>query len=453
MQNNQGSINKLFEEHPYFATKFEPQFSSEDLEKIGVSVPGMESLPNGYIKLYPEDFIVEEVTPQKKICTIEETPSWEISDNPQARFIHATIVKKGIATLEALMELARNLGIYHNRIIRGGLKDAVAITSQRVSFEGVEKEKLEGLRVGTIFLKDVSYERYPMHIGNLYGNRFTIMVRSQESIEEKDFTERLKKLETEGFPNFYSTQRFGRRLGAHVIGKKILQGDFEGALKEFLANTSPYEMPYISMIRVQVQDNWRDWAKIYTLYQKLPMYFVHELRFLKSLREEPNDFVYSLRRNSDLTKLYYDAYVSYVFNKTLTNLINKGERLPKVFPFFGDSKEALEVYGPVLKSEGIDQTKLRVTEMPFIQLRRGTVPVVIFPEKVKYKVLTEGVVLSFVLPKGAYATTFLSMLFNLREGDPIPIWVKEDQRNLKEEIGELEKELSETKNQDVAEDA
>ncbi len=58
-----------------------------------------------------------------------------------------------------------------------------------------------------------------------------------------------------------------------------------------------------------------------------------------------------------------------------------------------------------------------------------------FPKMRGVKVVTEGVAISFELPKAAYATTVLMHLFDAITGSPIPEWIRPEEIDTKALLG------------------
>jgi len=83
------------------------------LEKYGLFIPEKKKLPRGYLKLWPQDFIVEEISLDDELQTIfpdkfRHKQKDFLSEDP---IIYATLVKCGLSTLEAVEELAKTLKI------------------------------------------------------------------------------------------------------------------------------------------------------------------------------------------------------------------------------------------------------------------------------------------------------------------------------------------------------
>ena len=118
----------------------------------------------------------------------------------------ALIRKRGISTEEATSRLAQVSKTSRKDLGCAGKKDTHAVATQWISLpetavieEGVINESLEVLRL--------KRNQRKLRIGQLAGNRFEIRLHGSTV---GDFEERIKLIATEGVPNYFGPQRFGR---------------------------------------------------------------------------------------------------------------------------------------------------------------------------------------------------------------------------------------------------
>ncbi|MFW6051306.1 MAG: tRNA pseudouridine(13) synthase TruD [Myxococcota bacterium] len=150
----------------------------------------------GRIRVRPDDFRVDEV------------PAYAPAGHGTHLFVR--FEKEGLGTSEAVRRLARALGVDARRASWAGLKDRHAVTTQWVSFEGAaetdpEAVAIEGVRV----LQSARHPR-KLRTGHLRGNRFRIRVRDVPEDRMQAVRDVLTVLERDGVPNYYASQRFGR---------------------------------------------------------------------------------------------------------------------------------------------------------------------------------------------------------------------------------------------------
>ena len=275
--------------------------------------------------------------------------------------------------------------------------------------------------------------------GDLQGNRFIITLRSPESFSESTslvIRKKLQNIQEEGFWNFFSFQRFGTpRLLSHKLGLYIIKGNFEGAVRLFLAHQSQRELPYFKHIRKNIEDHWRDWATIRTLLDPFPYHFSLELKLVNHLQEHSEDFLGALQSVPDQVRLWIYAYDSYLFNKTLSRCIREGEvslSLPLLTSF---SPHDWEPYKTFLEEDGVDIPSRHYKKFPFVRVESRTWPVLQQAEIHNLIFQDKLAIFSFSLPKGSYATSLLMNFFTLASGIPVVPGISPEQIDAKNMLG------------------
>ena len=153
------------------------------------------------LKQIPEDFVVIEVS------------SVTVSDH--GRYLYFWMKKKGLNTLDAVKELARQLRIKEKDIGFAGSKDKHAVTEQMISIAGVNKEAVEKVSFEKISLEFYGFGNKPISLGDLQGNKFEIVLRNleNETIEKTSLIE-----------NYFDEQRFSEnnvRIGRYLLKKNF----------------------------------------------------------------------------------------------------------------------------------------------------------------------------------------------------------------------------------------
>ncbi len=393
--------------------------SPEFLKKFGIFIKGKDNYPLGYLKLWPQDFIVEETDDSGKLHTINTSEEKEV--NGEGKTIYATMVKCGLSTLEAVEELSNILNLDKKKINFAGIKDKDAITSQLISMRGVNINDVKNIESPSLFLKDIYHGKGIVEIGKLKSNKFTILIRTTKDFQKKLFLDNLKKLDKEGFFNFFYLQRFGTpRLINFHWGFLILKGEYEKAVLSFLSSPGERELPYFIKLREKLKENFGNWQEIENILSPLPLFFQCELRVVSFLKKYPNNFAGALKEIPEQIKLWIFAFSSLLFNDKLSSYIKEGKEPPEIIPLIlSDDKKDLEIYKTILSKNKADETIFNnLNNFPFIQLKKREINTKEKINIIDYKIVNEGVILSFTLPKGSYATTFLSQLFNLASGLP-----------------------------------
>ncbi|MFA5318391.1 MAG: tRNA pseudouridine(13) synthase TruD [Patescibacteria group bacterium] len=419
LQEEKDKIDRLRLEKPELFMN-ERAFEEDDvLPNIGIT--SLEkNRPAGYIRFQPQDFIVEEMQLSGEISCIEPKEE-KIDEQNGSNTLFADLIKIGIPTIEATSRLANSLQIPVNKIGYAGIKDARALTSQKISISKIKYENLKDKKFESFFLSNFYYDKGSVEKSHLAGNRFTIFVRTENKIEESYLKEKLTEFKNNGILNYYQTQRFGGiRLMSHILGKLILQKKYERTIEVLLTEPGLYDIPIIINVREKAKKYYGDWKKMKNIFSELPRIFQVELRALEYLIKNNDNFIGALIHIQDQTTLWVYAYASLLFNRYLSENPDLNKEIPLLL---SDKKEDRKIYQKWLDKNKILNIEEALFPFKFIKLQNRPTPTKIFPEDIMFMSTSAGVIVSFFLPKGAYATTFLTNLFKLREGNPVPEWI------------------------------
>jgi tRNA pseudouridine13 synthase len=439
------------------------------IEVYATSSPGI----GGTIKHFAEDFIVEEILVNGSKAGVQKQES-RIIGSPTLRepYLLCVLVKRGKDAFLTLKAIARQLGISTDCIRIAGIKDTKAVTAQYITLKKVSAEEIQKVSVKGVEIYPINYFHTRISSRYLLGNHFQAVIRNinhSKSIIKERVTKTVEEIwKIGGVPNFFGHQRFGTtRPITHLVGKALIQGNFERAAMLFLAKSTPYEHPESRQARKELW-KMRDFKQA---LKEFPKKLHYERLMLKHLAKKPNDFIGAFRKlPKKLLSLFPQAYQSYLFNKFLSRRIslrlalNKaeiGDYVVKVGPFglpvpnvhevscntiLSDINEAIkagkmqvalplvgfrqqlsrgiqgEIEKQVLDEEGVSLENFKVKEMPELsmkgELRTALTSLSDFslseisrdnvnPSKWKAKV-------SFMLHRGSYATIFLREVMKTR---------------------------------------
>lgn len=269
----------------------------------------------GKIKVRPEDFIV-----------IEEPLPSIFEGRKYAIFL---LKKRNWETMAAVKEIAKRAGINYREIGFAGTKDRHAVTYQYISVPAEARERVEQVSIRDIELRFVSYGRF-IKLGHLLGNRFRIIVRdvSEDALDRtKEIVWELR--EKGGFPNYFGYQRFGeRRVVNHLIGKLLLQGDFEEAARLFLG---AYDG---SMEGDEARKNFWETGDVERALEEFPGFLRYERTLFHRYKDTWSWKRAFLSLPLPIMRIFIHAYQSYLFNIYLSRRIEEG--LPLNEPLVGD---------------------------------------------------------------------------------------------------------------------
>ena len=439
-------LRLLFEVYKKDPKLFERPTFIEDaktLEEFGIYIEGKESFPYGVVKFMPQDFIVEEVMETGEVCTIQKenllSPDTVLPEGPT---LYATMVKCNLSTLNAVTELAKLLSCSPEQIRYAGLKDKDAITAQRFSFRQISLEALKKVSSPHFFLKDVTSGKGALEKGKLKGNRFTIFIRVEKAFFETEqsgiFVKNLARVREHGFYNYFYLQRFGTpRLAAQYWGLDMVHGYYRKVAENFISFASPREIPYFKNLRRELGKCFGDWERMLTLLEPFPLIFSNEIKIVRYLQNKPDDFAGAVAQVAEQATMWVNSVSSWLFNLKIASFLKQGKEPPPTLPLFLDpGNSSGPTYQDLMRTLRISVQDFRNLRcLPSIQPPRKPVATR-EPVKVeKAEILDSGIVLKFFLPKGEYATTFLSHLFNLISDRP-PIEGDQSSVDTKAAIGD-----------------
>ncbi|MDP7000420.1 MAG: tRNA pseudouridine(13) synthase TruD, partial [Candidatus Poseidoniaceae archaeon] len=284
-------------------------------EAIGLSryaIPG-DGI-GGMLKTRVVDFRVEEEI---------KAPSLD----PRGRFTVARITLTNWETNRFINRLAKILRMSRDRIWFAGTKDKRAVTRQLFVIDA-KLEKVKGVEIPDAEIEIIGRTHQKIGFGSHRGNTFTIVVRgccdsSGEPLSETEALERIEHLRTGMeevvgvglFPNWVGPQRFGAsRPVTAKVGRHVIDGDFEGAVRCYLGMEGIGESEEIQEFRAMIRDG-KDFAEA---LEKCPERLGFEANMLKRLVEKEGDWVGAfLRLPRNLQLMMVHALQSEFFNRAL----------------------------------------------------------------------------------------------------------------------------------------
>ncbi|WP_419186322.1 tRNA pseudouridine(13) synthase TruD [Rohdeia mirabilis] len=176
---------------------------------------------------------------------VEEIPAYE----PTGEGEHACIEieKRGIPTSEAIVRIARALGVRPSAVGHAGLKDARAVTRQRLTVVGVASADVEALELDLerdgVRVLGATRTQGKLRIGHTNGNRFEIVLRGTAEGEEARVATELRAglddLARRGVPGWFGAQRYGHRGDSGEIGIALVRGAWREAFDLMCGRPGP----------------------------------------------------------------------------------------------------------------------------------------------------------------------------------------------------------------------
>ena len=273
----------------------------------------------GVIKLKPEDFLTWELLTDG-LDARSAYRSWRGIPKGLGDHILAVMRKKGIDTIRACTMIAKSLGIKPGAIGVCGIKDKMSISWQFITIPSGSMVS-HGLRINELIeVLPVSYTERKLTSKMLAKNIFEITIRdSSGDLEEA--RKCLQELESIGLPNFYGHQRFGiARPITALVGKLLVEGRLEDAVKAFLVEQSPLESTRNREARRMLLEDFDPHQAL----KYFPKNLRYERAILKHLAEKPGDYLGALRSLPlRLRRLLVESVSALIFNKALSRIISE----------------------------------------------------------------------------------------------------------------------------------
>jgi tRNA pseudouridine13 synthase len=385
------------------------------------------------LKQQPADFIVEEI------------PNFEVSSEKDEHTVFL-LEKQEIDTFDAIRQIAKKLRISLFEIGYAGLKDKHALARQYISIP--TRFKVEELKVDSLTLSFIGYQRKKIKIGDLVGNRFTITVRDVSETELADVSRRAATIPMSGVPNYFDSQRFGSVIDHEFIGKYIVLKKYDHAVKQYLTAYQKSEPKKIKDEKRKIISSWNDLSNV-RVYNKAFAVVIKEYRTTKDWRSAYRMIPAHLR------EMFVNAYQSYLWNECVKELLkeviekqklysveyaigvllfyvnlseDEMKKIPGTFQTISESVTLSNVeqriVDRVLMKEGLALTDFAIEMETGNFFKTRARQVLLMPEDftmskpVRDEINSKGITqrfkiqVSFLLPNGSYATIVTKRLFN-----------------------------------------
>lgn len=183
------------------------RFNWDDLPTLTPDLTGT----GGDIRSEIDDFVVIEI------------PAYEASG--EGVHAYAFVEKRELTTLEVVKALA-GLGVHERDVGFAGMKDKYAVTRQWFSVPEAHADAFKALDdIEGISVLEVSRHNNNLGIGHLRANRFEIRVRNADDDATSGAEAIIERLRSDGLPNYFGPQRFGRFNGNIADGLRVARGE------------------------------------------------------------------------------------------------------------------------------------------------------------------------------------------------------------------------------------
>jgi len=308
---------------------------------------------------------------------VEEIPAYLPGGSGEHLMI--LVQKHGLTTRQVVDALAAHAGITARNIGTAGLKDKQALTRQWVSLPASCTERMKTFSCKGVEILEQDLHRNKLKTGHLKGNRFIIRVRDLQPEGVEDVIRRGHRLLADGVPNYFGSQRFGPGMQNLQNGMDLLKGKRKhrpGRTLRLVLNAVQSAL-FNDVVATRVRKG-----------------FFKKVLAGDILVKADSGGIFSCQDPAvDQERL--DAGEIHVTGP----MFGPRMRLPE--------GKSLEMETEILRASGLTVESFK----KFKKLTRGTRRSQrVFPLDFNTEARPDGVILSFSLPPGAYATTLLAEL-------------------------------------------
>jgi len=252
------------------------------------------------MKQRPEDFLV--------------TESYKFRKLPSGNYRVYLMDKQKLSTFDAIQIIRERFGLKPGAISYCGLKDKQGRTEQIIAVESADVEMQEP----NLRLKFLGRTDKPLSAQNTTSNRFSVTTRGLTLQEMEILVQNANEIEKIGYINYFDSQRFGSiKHGQGYIAKDLIRGDFEAALRNYMAKPSKLDRSDDAKVKQFWAENWGNFDA-YCPYKANKKY----ARILFSLRTNPEDFARAFMQiDSDYRAMLLFTYQSFLWNEGVRRLL------------------------------------------------------------------------------------------------------------------------------------
>lgn len=195
------------------------------------------------IKEQPEDFRVDEI------------PAYEPSGTGDHLFVR--FEKRDRTTWDAVRAMAEALGVDPRDAGFAGMKDKRAVTTQTASFFKARPEVALKLELPGIKVLSAVPHGQKLRTGHLAGNQFRIRILDVSAIQLQELEAKARTVITDGIPNAFGPQRFGREGNNAERARSWLKGEWRGP-KDRRMRTFLFSALQAEVFNHVLEARWKD---------------------------------------------------------------------------------------------------------------------------------------------------------------------------------------------------
>ena len=310
---------------------------------------------------------------------VKEQLGYDMSGDGE--FVALKVRKTDCNTLFVGEQLAKFAGISARNMSYAGLKDRKAVTEQWFSLQmpGQPTPDFSQFSLEGVEILDVTRHQRKIRIGSLQGNHFEILLRNAEETDE--LKERLDFLAKNGFPNYFTEQRFGRD------GNNLTQA-LRWANGEIKVKDRNKRSFYLSAARSEVFN--------LIVAKRIELGLAKQVLHGDILQLNGSHSWFVADESEDLTKLQQRL----VQQDILLTAPLIGEEDKSAVDFENEIFAAHQALFALMRQE---------------RMKAARRPILMQPQQFQWQFEPNGLRLKFYLPAGSYATALVRELVNITD--------------------------------------
>ncbi len=267
---------------------------------------GEPVLLGGRIRDVPEDFRVEEIP--------------LVRPTGRGEYVVFQVEKRQISTFDVLLRVSKSAKVSENDVGYAGLKDTQAVTRQYLSVPRVPPERVLRIRHPRFRVLTAARHVSPVRIGHHRGNRFTIRIRGVDATRVGSARRAIELFAARGMPNAYGSQRFGVRRDGHLLGRSIVNEDWNGFASQLLGRPSEHERDPRMVAAREAYDR----GDLATCRDLIPLKRRTEKKVASTLlkTKSPREAFLALGRRP--RRIWIAAWQAWLFNRILERRVADG---------------------------------------------------------------------------------------------------------------------------------
>lgn len=277
---------------------------TQQLPYLTSDLPGI----GGRIKQSVEDFQVREVP--------------RYSPSGQGTHLYFRVIKRGVPTPVAVERIARHMGVRPPDIGVAGLKDATALTTQMMSLEHADAERLKHFKDSQIEVELLGLHTNKLRPGHLAGNEFVIRIRGVGAQQLPAARQIVEVLSRRGVPNYYGEQRFGARGDTAKLGELLVRNDLDEFIRQYLGRPQASDPSDCKAAREDFDAGFYERA-----LNHWPRHYANERKALSAYKKKKHAGPAMAAIDKRMKRLYVSAFQSELFNEVLVERLSTLDRV------------------------------------------------------------------------------------------------------------------------------